>query len=335
MIWPLRRTIYLALLLLFLVCAGAARASVIGVTDDPLTIGGGARPLGMGRAFGALANDCDAIFINPAGDASLKEPQAMAMFTSLLAGTVYYSEYCGALPADFGSVGIGYITTGVNGVIVGTSEIETDYYDSVLAFNYASPLNRFFRYGENILVGLNFKVFSRGFSGGVNQSSSGFSSDAGIKFVVSPYLNFGLVRQNFIPVSLGAGIQTGGGAQEALAGETRVCIAVKPVQFDGQLSLAGDLDIPAISADPVTAHFGTEWKATPEFYLRGGLDQSLDAASPTGTSWNPTIGTSILFSGFRLDYAYHPYYNDPALAVSYVSISYTGEPWETLKGRTD
>ncbi len=334
MISSLFRHIYLALVLCVLVCTNAVTASVIGVTDDPLTIGGGARPLGMGRAFGALAGDADAIFINPAGAASLKQPQAMAMFTSLLAGTVYYSEYCGALPADFGAVGVGYITTGVNGVIIGTSEIETDYYDSVLAFNYASPMSRFFRYGENILVGINLKVFSRGFSGGVNQSSSGFSSDLGLKFVASPYLNFGLVRQNFVPVSLGAGIQTSGG-QEALAGETKVCVAAKPVPFDGQLTLAGDFNIPAVSADPATAHLGAEWKATPDFYLRCGLDQSLDAASPTGTSWNPTIGTSILYSGFRLDYAYHPYYNDPALAVSYVSLSYTGEPWVTLRGRTD
>lgn len=334
MISPLFRTICLTLILgAFVVGAGAAPAAVIGVTDDPLTIGGGARPLGMGRAFGALASDSDAVFINPAGAASLKQPQAMAMFTSLLAGTVYYSEYCGAVPSDFGSVGVGFITTGVNGVITGGS-LETDYYDSVLAFNYASPLSRFFRYGENVNVGINFKIFSRGFSGGINQSSSGFSSDLGIKYVASPYLNFGLVRQNFIPVSLGSGIQTSGGL-EALAGETKACVAVKPVQYDGSLVLAGDFIIPAISSDPTTAHFGAEWRATPEFYLRGGLDQSLDAASPTGTSWNPTVGTSIQYAGFRLDYAYHPYYNDPALAVSYVSISYTGEPWVTLKGRTD
>lgn len=322
---------------IFIISVAAARADIIGVTDDPLVIGGGARPLGMGRAFGALASDADAIFINPAGAASLKEPQAMAMFTNLLGGTVYYSEYCGALPAQFGSIGIGYISTGINQIstIVNSVEVLTDYYDSVLAFNYASALSRFFRYGDNVMVGLNLKVFSRGFTGGLNQSSSGFSSDFGIKYVASPYLNFGLVRQNFLPVSLGAGIHSSGGAEEAVAGETKLAVAVKPVPFDGTLALTGDLDIPAQSGDPTTAHFGAEWKTNPSLYLRCGLDQSVDSAAPGGASWNPTIGTSLFYAGFRMDYAYHPYYNDPALAVSYLSFSYSGEPWLALKGRTD
>jgi hypothetical protein len=328
------RKIYLSLIFILMICVGAVWAEILGVTDDPLVIGGGARPLGMGRAFGAVANDSDAIFINPAGAASLKEPQAMAMFTSLLGGTVYYSEYCGTLPADFGSLGIGYITTGVNDIIIGTSEIGTDYYDSVLAFNYASPLSRFFRYGENVLLGLNLKIFSRGFTGATNESSSGFSSDFGIKYVASPYLNFGIVRQNFIPVSLGAGIHTSGG-EEALAGVTKLSIAVKPVPWEGQAVLAGDLDIPAQSGSPTTAHFGAEWKTSPNLFLRCGLDESVDSAAPGGTSWNPTIGTSLIYAGFRMDYAYHPYYNDPALAVSYVSLSYSGEQWLTLRGRTD
>lgn len=289
----------------------------------------------MGRAFAALAGDADAVFINPAGAALLKEPQAMAMFTNLLGGAVYYSEYCAALPATFGSVGIGYITTGVNGIASGSPEVLTDYYDSVLAFNYASGLSRFFQYGDNVMVGLNFKVFSRGFTGAVNQSSSGFSSDFGIKYVASPYLNFGLVRQNFVPVSLGAGISSGSGAQEALAGETKLAVAVKPLPFDGALALAADLNIPSQSGDPTTAHFGAEWKTSPNLFLRCGLDQSVDSAAPGGASWNPTLGTSLLYAGFRMDYAYHPYYNDPALAVSYLSFSYSGEPWLALKGRTD
>ena len=88
----------------------SALAAVIGTTNDAMTIGGGARPIGMGRAFTALADDA-----NPAGLAALKGPQAMAMYTNLL-GEVYYDEFSGAVPTPYGTFGLGYITTGVTGI---------------------------------------------------------------------------------------------------------------------------------------------------------------------------------------------------------------------------
>jgi hypothetical protein len=322
--------------LLFL--GSAAWAAPIAVTDDPLVIGGGARPLGMGRAFVAVADDSDAVFINPAGNGSTKTPQAMAMFTNLLGGDVYYTELCGAVPANFGMVGIGYISTGVNKIPsqVGSSEVYTDYYDSVLAINYSSALGRFFRYSQNVLVGINLKIFSRGFTGYYTEASSGFSSDIGLKYLLTPYLYFGLVRQNFIPISLGAGIRTGGGGvEEALAGVTKFGAAVKPKPLDGKLLLTADVDIPAQSTRPLTGHLGCEWKISPNVTVRGGADQSQDTSVASHASWNYTLGTSLSFGGFRMDYAYHPYYNDPELATSYFSFSYTGEPWFALKGRAE
>jgi hypothetical protein len=326
-------------LLLFsaLVLGPARAADPVTVTDDPLVIGGGARPLGMGRAFAAVADDADAIFINPGGLGSLKAPQAMAMFTNLLGGEIYYSEYCGAIPADFGAVGIGYISTGVNHIpsFVNSTEVFTDYYDSVVAFNYSSSLARFFRYAENVYAGCNLKVYSRGFSGYYNQASSGFSGDLGIKYVMSPYLNFAVARQNFIPVSLGAGIKTGSGIEEALGGITKVAAAFKPKPLGGKVLIAADLDIPAQSGQPATGHLGSEWKMSPYVSLRAGLDQSIDAATASGTSMNLTLGTSFHYGGFRMDYAFHPYYNDPALATSYFSFSYAGAPWFAMKGQVE
>ncbi|MBI5700474.1 hypothetical protein HZC34_01340 [Candidatus Saganbacteria bacterium] len=69
--------------------------------------------------------------------------------------------------------------------------------------------------------------------------------------------------------------------------------------------------------------------------FRAGLDQSVNPLTATQTSWNPTFGTSFSYLGFRVDYALHPYYNDPSLATRYVSFSYTAEPWFALRGRTD
>jgi len=312
---------------LALLVVSPALSAVVGMTDDPMSVGGGARPLGMGRAFAAVADDADAPFINPAGIAGLKGPQAMSMFTNLL-GEVYYTEFSGAVPAPFGTVGMGYINTGISQVLIptGSSFVYSDYYDTLLTMTYSTPLSRFFIYGRNIFVGGNLKLFSRGWTGGYSESASGFDADLGAKLVVTPNLSFGINRQNIVPLSLGGVIKMSSGAEEALAGITKVGVAIKPVPLRGDVLFAYDVDLPAQSGRPVTMHAGAEWQVNKYFALRGGADQSVDAASPSGTSWNPTVGISTGYAGFRIDFTHHPYYNDPGLAENYISLSYQGAP---------
>lgn len=320
---------HLTLLLLW-----PAQAVVTGPTDDPLVVGGGARPLGMGKAFTAIADDADALFINPAGLAGLKGPTALAMFTNLL-GEIYYLEYCGAIPAPFGTLGLGYITTGVNQIPTTNDQgqvVSTDYYDSLLLLSYSTPLGRYFGYGRNVFVGANYKIFNRGYSGGINLFAAGQSFDLGIKVIVSPYLSFGIARTNVLPVSMGGVLSYSTGIEESLSGVSKIGLAVKPVYFAGKLLLAGDLVLPAQSTRPVTAHLGAEYQLARFIAARAGLDQSVDTANNAGTNWDPTFGLSLGLAGFRIDYAYHPYYNDPELATTYISLSYVGEPWLALKG---
>lgn len=320
---------------LFLACAlsGLAFGDPITITDDPMVIGGGARPLGMGRTFAAIADDADALFVNAAGGASLKRPEGMTMFTNLL-GDVYYSEFCGSTPTPFGTVGIGYINTGVTG-IPSTTEATSDYYDNLLVFNYCSSLARFFEYNQNVYVGGNIKIFNRGFTGAINQSATGYSADFGLKYVASPYLNLGLSRQNILPISMGGVIHTNSGAEEAIAGVTKVAVAVKPSPFNGQLLIGADLDLPSQSSRPTTGHLGLEWKLNQLLTVRTGLDQSVDAAAASQTSWNPTFGLSFGSPRFRIDYAYHPYYNNSGLATTYVSLMIAADPVYAIKGSTD
>ncbi|HVN67588.1 MAG TPA: hypothetical protein VMT55_04380, partial [Candidatus Sulfotelmatobacter sp.] len=187
--------------------AGAAAGVggvIVGLTDDPMAVGGGARPLGMGRAFAAVADDVDTMFINPAGLASLRGPQGMTMYTNLI-NEIYYSEFCAGLPAAFGTVGLGYVITGVNQIpiTVDTKTVYADYYDTMLVFSYASVLARFFDYGKDIFVGMNLKLLNRGYNGGYNQSATGVSADIGCKYVYTPYLSFAVNRQSILPPSLG------------------------------------------------------------------------------------------------------------------------------------
>ncbi|MFA4844732.1 MAG: hypothetical protein WC632_07295 [Candidatus Margulisiibacteriota bacterium] len=305
---------------------------VIGSTDDAMTIGGGARPIGMGRAHTAVAEDADASFINPAGLAGLKGPQAMAMYTNLLQD-VYYQEFSGAVPTPYGIFGLGYITTGVNNIVTKDTPVPTDYYDSLLSFSYATPLANFFNYGNNVFVGANYKLYNRGYTGGHSDlgQATGFSGDIGVKAVVNPHLSFGLCRQNFIPVSMGSVIRLSSGAEESLASITKVGAAIKPVPWP-KLLIAADADLPAQTGRPVTEHIGLEWKENQYITFRAGLDQSVDPATASQTSWNPSFGASLTYGGMRVDYAYHQYYNDASLATNYVSLFYVGQPWFALKG---
>lgn len=325
---------FIIILILFAALGNSAAISAaITYTDDPMVIGGGARPLGMGRAFTAVADDADGPFINPAGIAVSKAPQAMAMFTNLL-GDVYYTEFCGEIPAAFGVLGAGFVNTGVSHVqlLDALPGVFSDYHDSLFILTYSSSLARFFGYARNVFFGMNLKYFSRGWTGGTYQVATGWSADFGIKLVYTPYLSFGFNRQNFLPVEMGGVVRYATGAEEAIAGVYKVGAAMKPRPLGGKLLIAYDVDLPAQSGRPVTMHLGTEYQLNENFMLRGGFDQSLDPTSPAQTSWNPAVGISLGIAGFRVDYAYHAYYHDPSLATSYVSFSYRGEPWLALGG---
>ncbi|MFA6431539.1 MAG: hypothetical protein WCV91_04075 [Candidatus Margulisiibacteriota bacterium] len=321
--------------LIALVCIGILidpyKVFAISQADDAAVIGGGARPLGMGRAFVAISDDSDAPFINPAGIANLKRPQALTMFTSIL-NDVYYSEYNGALPSIYGTFAIGYITTGVNDIPYDDSGLLTNYYDDLFVLSYSSPLSRFFGYSKNVFVGLNYKLYSRGYTGGIDFYGTGMNFDLGLKYVLNQYLSFGLCQQNVLPASLGGVIRYNTGASEALVKQTKIGVAIKPIFFNGNILLAMDADLPSTSGRPMLAHLGGEWKVVKGLELRAGLDQSVDPSLESRAGWSPSFGLSLGALGLRIDYAYHPYYNNPELTTNYVSISYTGEPVFALKG---
>lgn len=143
-------------------------------------------------------------------------------------------------------------------------------------------------------------------------------------------MSLGFCRQNLLPVNLGGVIKWSSGAEEAIAGVYKFGVAVRP--YLGNTLLTCDLNIPAYSNQAATGHLGAEYKANENLMLRAGADQSVDSSSAAKTSWNPTMGVSLGILGFRFDYTYHPYYNDPALATQYISLSYQGDNTSLMSG---
>lgn len=90
-----------SLLIALLVCAGQARALE---TAQFLNVGVGARGLGMGGAYTALADDAHAVYWNPAGLAALEKREATAD-DSELATNSRLNFFAVGVPTKYGTAG--------------------------------------------------------------------------------------------------------------------------------------------------------------------------------------------------------------------------------------
>ena len=82
-----------------------------GVMAGFIDTGQGARPVGLGRAYTAVANDVHSIFYNPAGMANLNSLAITTMYARLFPGVVgenlHYEMVAAAIPLSFmGNVGV-------------------------------------------------------------------------------------------------------------------------------------------------------------------------------------------------------------------------------------
>ena len=311
----------LAVLLTCLFGAGAMAAYV--VADDPIDNGGDARLLGMGRAYTAISDDPDAIFINPAGIGSIKNVQAMGMFYSKMYGTYSVFTGAGALATPIGSFGIGYVGQGTGGIADtrDPSDIKDfGYSDNVLLLSYGGSLGRFFGGWQRLFVGATAKFFTRGYNQSVGDSAQAFNVDVGLKYVSAPWLSFGLAKSNIIPPDMGGGLRWTSGDYEELDSPTRLGVALKG--FDGSGVMGIDAIIPSKSEEPVLFALGGEYGIDSHFFVRAGLDENIDADKATRTTFDPSLGLGFKYDFMRLDYAYRPYFSDSSNATHYISICF-------------
>ncbi|MDE0506501.1 MAG: hypothetical protein OXI86_20700, partial [Candidatus Poribacteria bacterium] len=170
-------------------------SAAIGAFRD---IGVGARPLGMGGAFVALADDGSAANYNAAGLGFIDTNYLNATLAQRFKGLVNYQYFGGVLPLG----GAGTLGASI-GILSEDSEI---YTERTFKLSYGKALSR------NIAVGLNLKSFGTNFDvteGFVRElfadngtSASAFSADAGIIVKPSEGLSFGLSGENLLPADI-------------------------------------------------------------------------------------------------------------------------------------
>ncbi|MBN2406823.1 MAG: PorV/PorQ family protein [Elusimicrobia bacterium] len=102
-----------ALLILIAAIYGISEAAGVGTTGAQfLKIDPSARPLGMGGAFCAVADDCNAVFYNPAGLARLEKKEVSGTYVEYFQ-SIDYGSLAGVMPLGAGALGLGINYLGV------------------------------------------------------------------------------------------------------------------------------------------------------------------------------------------------------------------------------
>jgi len=161
-----------------------------GVPGAFLRLGVGARPLGLGSAFVALASDASATYWNPAGLTKLERLELQAMYGRLNLGR-NHSFLVFGIPNKIGSFGVGWINLGITGIEgrdIGGDPTQT----------FGSAENAIFlSYGKHILsnisLGASFKYLSHSLA---TKTAHGYGFDFGVHTKVSDVVSAGLMLQD-------------------------------------------------------------------------------------------------------------------------------------------
>lgn len=302
-------------ILLVIMCSAAFAAD--GYLSDPMTIGVGARSLGMGRAYVGVAEDGDAVFVNPAGLALIKGAKLSSMYTSLL-NDVDYMVVGGAFPiSEDAAIGAGLINSSTGGIGltdgVGTPYGVGRYSNSVMFLSYGQALTK------DILVGGSLKYFSFGGTGTTEideSAGTGVGADVSLLIPATDYLTLGATYQNVAGGTISRGSTIIDQAPSDLkVGAKLEVIGKEGLSYHRSRKLNAVVDYDSYSNGyPSVAHYGLEFWPNENLAFRTGSDNG-----------EFTAGLGLRYAGVEFNYAYHPFDGLAANNTQFFSFSYLGE----------
>ena len=305
----------------------------------------GARASGMGNAYVGVAENAEALFVNPAGLGTDTSFKFTSMYTSLL-GDLNYVVIAGTYPLDndWGSIGAGIINESADSIklytVGGTYEGNGLYGDNMVFISHGLDLSKKFLPSLPGLYGgytLKYMMMSADGYQTSGLNGTGLSADLGLLYKPQGAITYGLSLQNIL-----AGSMTYSGAEEDPIGSSaKVGVKVAVLgdaldnaslySSDSKLDVAADCDMGLTYKIPGTFHVGLEYK--PQIgvnyidnilTLRAGMNQ---VPTPSGNLSDLTLGIGITYQGMEFNYAYTPSDGDiPESSSQFFSISYVGIP---------
>ena len=324
----MKRAFVWGALLVFMLCSVGSYAGTGRTGAAILDLGGGTRAAGMGDTFTAVSGDVIAAFWNPGGLASISEIQMTLSYTNYAAmfgeasEGMYYGLTAFAMPVrDWGVFGTslqffdqGETTrTSGTGEFLGTEDLGMNW---VWALCYADEIS------DALLAGVNAKIIHQKL---MEASDTAYAADIGVQYAMSVVpLRIGAALQN-----LGTGIQMIDESQsEPLPRKLRFGLALKLVDtpahrfqivsdytslvdklseteedkenpdFDARKAGVG---VHAFRPENSQRGLGAEYWYSNVLGMRVGYRYI-----PDMTGKRTTMGFSVRYSGYQIDYAKVP-----------------------------
>lgn len=291
------------LIILFLTAWWVIPASAQKYAAEFLTIGVGARALGMGGAFVAISDDATAVYWNPAGLVQLQKKEIVLMHASRYSGLVQTNFINFAYPDKGGSTfAISYFRMGIEDIPKST---KLDQFDRPIIEGYLQDTEHavflsFARKGsENFYLGGNLKTIYQQVG---DNFSLGFGFDIGAIYKFSDVIKLGLNLQDFS----GTHVYWDTGHKDiryplltwgfsvtkdiSFLSGTAILAANQNIRFEGRNS-ENTFAIGDIAGSDFS--YGAEYSFFKTMAFRIGMERE-----------NLTAGAGVHFRFFQLDYAF-------------------------------
>jgi hypothetical protein len=325
-------------ILLILVCGELFSQSAPKFSNEFLSIGVGARALGMSNAYVTSVNDVTSGYWNPAGLTQMsKDFQVSLMHAEYFAGIAKYDYGAFAANIDSSSAfAFSVIRFGVDDIPNTTQLIDADGnvdYDRISSFSVADYAFMF-SYArkskiEGLRYGANVKIIYRNV--GEFANAWGFGLDGGVQYDYKSW-KFGLMArdvtstfnawsfslsQETIDVFNATGNEIPDNSLEITLPKAILGIG-KEVRISKKFSAIGEIDFDfstdgkrnvLITGDPISIdpHMGVEVGYSSMIFLRAGVgnfQKVTDILNNDKMTFQPNFGIGIKFKGIALDYAF-------------------------------
>jgi len=305
---------------------------------EAMSIGVGARPLGMGGTFAAIANDASTSYWNPAGMANVQGVEVSSVKLTKINDLDTKYSYVNLLynvSPQVGAFGLGWLRQAIGGIQLSVVDnlgnpVKVDGLaenaDNTVYIAYARSIASGFSVGTSIKILMGNYPATATYSGSgpataTEVSYSGFGFDLGL------HLKMGDLVKDLNGLSLGVNFQDVVTKQTwQVSGvstkptEETVPLNIKPgIAYDlklGQFDVIAAFDLDT-KFEQLIMHVGGELWWNNMVAVRGGIKNysEITPGLTQATDWS--IGASIRWYFIGLDYAY--VYNE-LTPVQYLSI---------------